>query len=330
MRDLRNYLTNYIAATGGFTFGQFKNDPGDDSGSGILAQMDNDIIYSLYSTILKYRNGGISDTAESENAPDFLDAIEEMIAIQINGVSQWVVSTTYAQDDSILRFGIQFVSMEAGNTGNDPLLKPDKWLPCLEFRDAFAKFQAGTVFPANLYKIHDFRVGTYRQYFPFGDYNVGGNSGKSFEVFGVHLDGTVITGNGTLEAIFDVGGGGEYHLLDVIAPDITGTRTLMDARGRVARAVDAGGGDTEVVGDVQGDTGQGHRHDPLVGGNSFTMSFGGFPVDPGTGFYGGDSIADTTGNPVTDTINGTPRISSETRMKNYSVGVPFVIVINEV
>jgi phage-related tail fiber protein len=95
---------------------------------------------------------------------------------------------------------------------------------------------------------------------------------------------------------------------------------IPDCRGLGVRGVDMGRGmDTETyraVGSTQTDTSQGHYHSPLSGKGNFLHGGGGAVFQVGTGLL--DS-ASTTGSPVTDGVNGTPRTSSETRMKNRAV-----------
>jgi hypothetical protein len=62
-----------------------------------------------------------------------------------------------------------------------------------------------------------------------------------------------LTGNTDYEAIFNIGESDEYHLLDIIAPDVAGTRTLLDSKGRVPRIVDVSGGSAANIGVVQED-----------------------------------------------------------------------------
>lgn len=69
------------------------------------------------------------------------------------------------------------------------------------------------------------------------------------------------------------------------------------------------------LGSYQEDTLQGHRHEPLAGSGSHFIQ-----LQPGTLVAGGTnySAVGTTGNPVTDGVNGTPRTADETRSKNVS------------
>ena len=90
---------------------------------------------------------------------------------------------------------------------------------------------------------------------------------------------------------------------------------LPDARGRTLRYLDTTGtvdpdGASRLVGDSQEDAFQGHEHtydEPRpTGANGGALS-------------GAIANNDTTKGVVSDGVNGTPRTSSETRMKNISV-----------
>lgn len=337
MKKISSYLTNYIAPSSGFSEGQLKDDPGDGSGSGATVSWANDIMYGMLAIAKKWI-GAISDTDESESASDILNSIERMAGVQNENVSAWSNSTTYAQDDHVMYLGLQFVSMVAANTGNNPIDNPAKWLPCFERNEAIMRWRNGEPLSGGFEKLHNHRDAGYRQFFKWGKYNFGGDAGRNFQATGVHLDGTQITGNATLVALFDVGGADEYHLLDVIAPEVLGTRTLMDAKGRVARSVDASGGVTGVVGAGQEDQFENHHHqipgNPANGGSALVAGVAGSTVMTAGNQTFSEFFANGGGNDyihdaIADGVN-TLRAGSETRMKNYTKGVDYVILMQEI
>lgn len=79
----------------------------------------------------------------------------------------------------------------------------------------------------------------------------------TYDLFQVIPDGTVLTGDADLEAIFDPGGANEYPFIDLYAPDVLGTRTLIDMRGRNTTSMTAGGGEFPTLAEVKEDQGQG-------------------------------------------------------------------------
>jgi hypothetical protein len=335
MKNIQDYLTNKDAPSAGFSQGKLKDDPGDGSGSGIVVATHNDFLYCHLAPIIKYI-GDTSDTAESETASDALEAMEKMAGVANENVSEYSGATTYAQFDHVMYLGMMFVSLIGSNTGNDPIDTPAKWMPCYNRDDAMVKYRNGEIIPGGIEEMHDIGDALYLQYYEFGKYNYGGNSGRNFQAYGVHLDGTQITGDATLVAIFDVGGANEYPHLDIIAPDIVGVRTLMDAQGRVGRATD-GGTLTAAVGAVQADQVQGHMHYTGAGSSqttygiygSTTNDIPGSATDRWTGTSSAPVYQYETSVPKDDGTNGTPRTGTETRMLNYTTGVPSILVMLE-
>jgi len=95
------------------------------------------------------------------------------------------------------------------------------------------------------------------------------------------------------------------------------TFNLPDLRGEFLRGWDDSRGVdvSRVFGSAQADAMQGHRHSPLSGTGFVEYGSGG-GGSPGSTNGPADA---TTGNPVTDTVNGTPRTGSETRPRNVAL-----------
>jgi microcystin-dependent protein len=93
----------------------------------------------------------------------------------------------------------------------------------------------------------------------------------------------------------------------------SGTFNLPDLRGYFARGWDHGAGVDagRAFGSTQQDQMQGHFHS-TVGLTVVGISFGGSNIQPTSG-------ASTTGSPVSDGVNGTPRYGTETRPKNVAL-----------
>jgi len=83
MKDLRNYLLNFDAASSGYPYGKFRDDPGDESGSEETVLTINDFYYGMVAPIEKYL-GGITNTDETTLASDFLNAMETAIGVVVN------------------------------------------------------------------------------------------------------------------------------------------------------------------------------------------------------------------------------------------------------
>lgn len=95
------------------------------------------------------------------------------------------------------------------------------------------------------------------------------------------------------------------------------TFNIPDLRGVVIRGWDNGRGldSGHAFGAYQADAFQGHYHNTLASVNDG----GGGYYDRGASLYGFNTNTPMAVNAVTDGSNGTPRIASETRMKNISL-----------
>lgn len=340
MKKLSTYLTNYTAPSAGFSEGKFKDDPGDSTGSGAVVQTINDLWYGIETFAKKYI-GGISDTDESETSSDILESIEKLAGVANENVSDYSGSTTYAQDDHVMYLGLQFVSMINSNAGNTPIDNPDKWIMCHNRDEALLLWQKGEDISGGFHQLHDIRdVTNYRQIFKMGKYNFGGDSGRNYQCTGLHLDGDTVTGDATLVALLDVGGADEYHLLDIIAPDVLGIRTLLDSKGRVSRSVDGTGGDTEDVGLSQEDAMQkitGHFEGSALIGVAIAPTASG-SLQIGTSASRGQSTQGGTGteqaidfdNSQSTSPNAAKTDDDETRMKNYTKGLSYILIMQEI
>ena len=239
MKSLDLYLINLIAASSGYPLGQLKDNPGDNSGTGIVAQTHNDILYSLVAAITKY--SAISDTNESTTDSDFIDAIERLTGHGHGSVSEYSNSTTYAINEQVFFYGIQFVSLQGSNTGNSPLTSHTYWAPAPETVKMFQSFVNGEILRSGMDPVDESGGGSFQTWIKYGIHNLGGTSGQDYQAYKVHLDGTVVTGDTDLETIFDPGGVNEYRFIDTVAPDSMGTRTLIDysatATGEAAEGV---------------------------------------------------------------------------------------------
>jgi hypothetical protein len=149
-------------------------------------------------------------------------------------------------------------------------------------------------------------------------------NGTTYNLYMVHLDGTQLTGNATLEAIFDPGGADEYHSIDYYAPDVLGTRTLLDM-GEHIPTPQSSGGENDTLGALLGDRFQGHWH-------NFEATYDYAVNVIGTSGFGVQGALGTTGQvktPVNDGTNGFPRTGSTTRPKELTEGASYIIVMTD-
>ena len=241
MRNLPSIVANYDSASTGFSDGKLRDNPGDDTGSGVMSAWGNDIWYALRAIVKKYHGRGeVSGTPESENNYDVLSAIEQMMGLSVYGVDAYNPATTYSTlGESVMYAGMQFVNINTtSNLGKTPLTQPLYWLPVPDSRDLFVKSVHGLPVWGASHPIHDYNDSAYRQYFGLGTHRIGGYRGTTFNAVGIHLDGQSIGATGTtLSNIVEA-----WHLKDVWMPGSEGSRSSIDARGRLLRAIDATGG----------------------------------------------------------------------------------------
>ncbi len=325
MRNLPSIVANYDSATTGFSDGTLRDNPGDDTGSGVMSAWGNDIWYALRAIVKKYHGAGeVSGAPESENNHDVLDAIEQMIGLSVYGVADYNPATTYGTlGESVMYAGMQFVNINtSSNLGKTPLTQPLYWLPVPDSRDLFVKSVHGLPVWGASHPIHDYNNAAYKQSFGLGMHRIGGYNGTTFTAVGVHLDGQSIGATGTpLSNIVEA-----WHLKDIWMPGPEGSRVSKDARGRLLRAIDATGGQADEMAGVLNDRMQGHVH-------SIGVAYGGTTDSliraSGYESSGGDPTAGTflCSSPITDTVNGTPRTGSTTRDKSVTGGVPYMVVM---
>ena len=150
------------------------------------------------------------------------------------------------------QYGDHYTSTgKAGNLGKDPVdpVNIAYWFPSdgAKLLEKIAK--KGRSERGDMHPIND-RAGTeYAQNILIDKIKKGS---ITYNEFMVKLDGTVVTGNTTLEDIFDIGGANEYPYIDIYAPEELGTRTLIDMGGRVTEDMTSGGV-VDVMGFVHDD-----------------------------------------------------------------------------
>jgi hypothetical protein len=328
MKRPDSFLTN-TTAPAGRALGVAKNNPGDNSGSGMDKEIYNDLAYAALAVIESYKDGGNSDSDETTTASDMRDALEEMGHMRVtdsvtpaNSVEEWDNATTYSAVTLVTWKGFQFVAYNlTGNLNKDPLTNPDYWHVIPKPDEMLERYHSGRICPAGMSGLADRAGGNYAQNIAYGRYRLGGNGDDFYDFFRVALDGSVVSGDGTLEAIMGVSGGIAHPFLDIFAPDVLGTRTLIDMGGRTTRA-QSSGGKADTVGEVQEDAMQGFA----ISWASISNNIGAISRLAG----GPNNSAANQNFPfsfVSDGVNGTPRIDSETRMANMVEGAAYIIAM---
>lgn len=304
MKEPQSFLTN-TTTPAGRTLGAAKNNPGDNSGSGMDKEIYNDPAYAILAIVESYKEGGNSDADETLTASDHRDAVEEMTGRKISGVSDWNVSKAdYAVNDLVMRHGWLFVCYYAtGATGMDPVLPAGRpfWKKCKSLESLFDFYDSGEEFITGTHPVSDRAGAKYQQTIKAGYGRIGGNGGTFRTFYQVHLDGTVVTGDTFLnDTVFKEGTADEYWDLDTIAPDVMGTRTLLDL-GDYVSVPQSSGGDADTIGELVADQLEDHYHFSTIAGGStfFRPSAASLDGQQGTnpsvgGVYTGANAGSTT------------------------------------
>jgi hypothetical protein len=331
MKRLDSYMVN-TTTPAGRAEGAAKNNPGDNSGSGMDKESVNDPSYAIIAVINSYKEDGLSDTDETTVASDARDAIEEMTERKVDSVAEWDNSTIFGIGDLVTDMGYQFVSFKAANQNNIPIATIATQWHKLPKSDALLDLFASGSIKSDLAPFSDRASGDYAQNIAYGTYRMGvaGNDFKNF--FRVHLDGATITGDATLEAIFKPGLAGEYWNIDIIAPDIMGTRIIIDMGGRTTRS-QSSSGKADTIGELQEDamqriTGSTDPSRLSIGsGNIYGAFTGGSASTSISAVELGDGVAINFDNANSTSPNAAKTDDEETRMANIVTGAAYIIVM---
>lgn len=331
MKRPDNFLTNTDTPTGR-SLGAATNNPGDNTGSGMDEEIYNDPAYAALAVIDSYKEDGISNTDETLDAADLRDAIEEITEKAVDSVDEWDSTTIFGIGDLCMYKGYQFVSFTATNQNNTPIGNPDLWMKCWKSDKLMDAFWEGEPLRGGQSKIADRAHANYQQNILVGKYRLGESGDDYYNFYRVALDGTTLTGDATLEAIFDPGGSNEYWNIDAIAPDSGGTRTFIDVGGDSVRFQESSG-DFATVGGKVDDQFQGHLAKWGSGDNNGSFNNLNYNVGTAGGTYPNinNFTAANTGAHAqslgTDGTNGTPRTGTRTYGPTFVTGAGYIIVM---
>lgn len=240
----------------------------------------------------------------------------------------------------VQQFGKHYTSTGlAGNTGKSPVDPQNSlyWYASPGIDKLIELSRDGTPKNAGMHAINDVQDGDYQTSLLLDKANIGGTE---YEFYRVAMDGSVVTGDGILEAIFDPGGAKEYPFIDLYAPDNVGTRTLVDIQGRSLRSMTGGGGVAATLGEVQGDAGQTtrgefnilSRSDSQLIVSSFVGAFSlGTPtantisVGDGVGSRPAENVEFDSADSISPNAAKTNDV--ETRVKAIVKGVDYIVVM---
>ncbi len=330
MKTITSHYTNTVV-TAGRDLGAAKNNPGDNTGTGADKETLNDPTYGHLAVIESYRETGNSNADETLIDSDMRDAIEELASKKVSGISNWVSTTLYSTPNTLaMHNGFQFLAFNiTGNIAKDPLMSPLYWLKSPSPEVLLDMYYKGMPESFGLHPIADRSGVNYKQSSLLGKYRLGRNGSAFYEFYMVALDGTTVTGDANLEAIFNVGLAGEYFNLDLIAPDNAGTRTLIDMSSRHL-APQSVGGENDVLGEVLEDRFQSFNAIGYVRGSSGGSERAFASVGTATSGVAATTTRGILHSFITDGTNGTPRTGKTTRSNELTVGSSYIIVMKEV
>ena len=256
-------------------------------------------------------------------------------------VDEWDENEASAYDSAgvvVQRYGMHFTSTGlTGNSNKDPIspLNVTYWYPSPGYRELLRIAQKGLSDRGAMHKVNNVQDADYSTSLLLDKAAFGGTN---YEFYLVHLDGSTLTGNATLEGIFDPGGSNEYPFIDEYAPDDLGTRTIVDKRGYVDRPMTDVGGVAETLAEMQAD--QMQRITGDLGYSSSDGISGGVLNDP-SGAFSGTETADATDNGDStnnrlaldfDSANSPDARTSattdgETRVRSMVEGLGYIIVM---
>lgn len=99
---------------------------------------------------------------------------------------------------------------------------------------------------------------------------------------------------------------------------VVGSTTSARVYGANGMALMSAGTSTHMSGGLRRSFGQGHRHDPLTATDFMGTSAGSNAFTSGGGAYAINYAVASTGNPITDGTNGTPRTGAETEPRSLT------------
>ncbi|MDA3824293.1 MAG: hypothetical protein PF450_16995, partial [Bacteroidales bacterium] len=277
--------------------------------------------YAVLAMIESYKEDGVSNVDETTVDSDLRDALEEFAEKRVDSVLEWDGGTNYTTVTLVSIYGYQFVAYNlTGNFNKNPIDNPLYWYKIPKSDTLLDQHFSGEPSCGGFSGLSNRAGATYYQNILFGKYRFGVAGNSFYNFFMIHLDGTIVTGDVTLEGILKPGIAGEYWNIDLIAPDVVGTRTLLDV-GEYVATPQSDGGENDVLGGLQDDrfqgfnisvisTGQASGTSPLQRTGQFNSEATTIPIDF-----------------VDDGTSGTPRTGLTTRPKELTVGCSYIIVM---
>lgn len=248
-------------------------------------------------------------------------------------VDAWNSTESVAYDTAgviVERAGVHYASTGlTGNTNKDPVdpVNTDYWFPSPGTTRLENSAKTGIVESGEFHKSNNRADAEYSTSLLLDKKRI---AGTTYEFYRVALDGTTVSGNATLEAIFDEGGANEYPFLDIVAPDSGGTRTLIDMGGRYVRAQSGASDVVPTLGQIHDDALQRVTGAIVsVDGNGASAT-GSFTRSPGAANQGsGGGVSNRFDFDIANSTSPNPAKTNdiETRVRSLVVGISYIIVM---
>lgn len=243
--------------------------------------------------------------------------------------NKWNSLTTYSAAGTIAERALMHfaASGKATNLNKDPLNQANLayWIPSPGLQTLMQRCKEPFV---DLHPALDRASGDYQNLVKIDTLAL---DGTTYDFWQIALDGSTVTGDANLVAALDVGGANQHALIDLIAPDSLGTRTLIDMGERVMAGQSASG-NNDTRGEVLADRFQGWQagvDEDNTGAREYWGRSGirdeATDHSPGSGFT--YSLYQTTAQgdsqmikAKNDGTNGDPRTGATTRPKELTGG----------
>lgn len=229
-------------------------------------------------------------------------------------------ATTYSTVGTIVERGLRHYAStgKASNTNKDPLnqINSPYWF-CSPGIDKLMEMAINGTVGMEMHPTLDRGGSEYTALMKIDEATI---EGTAYEFYRIALDGTTVTGDADYEAALDVGGSNQSAFVDIFAPEVASSRSMIDM-GEYGLVAQSDSGESDTLGEVQADRIQGHYHDfRAPTGTGASQNLG------GTNNGSGSEIEDDyVKDPITDGTNGTPRTGSTTRGKQLVNGAAYII-----
>lgn len=316
------------AADANNPYGTYLDEGGGDPGTPILAGWKN-TIKAFFERLITETNKTFSGNPDSAVVSQGFDMFMQLVSGLDPALAEWAAGTF--NQNGVTRYrGLQWF-VGVASTINTPS-QNSEWAASPTMREVMKWASSDGPLKGGFLPLNNIRdLTNYATYYKIGKYDW---YDAKLEAWWLNIDGSAHT-----SATSDVAKllALSKFAAEVILSDTAGTLTLKDYTGKLSRAVDAVAGFTQDIGDEQEDQFQGFWLAPT---DEASKHLGGQTPDQGTAGAAGNTDLTIPGFqntasgldasvaiPVTDTVNGPPRIGEKTRDRTYAEGVTGLVIV---